>query len=196
MDIRENVSDFYAGLSEGSKELLADMRKIGAALVEAKKSYDDKLKEVGALKEVYDNLATVTVPQVLKANGFRKLELDSGDVIELEEKYSCTPNKNEADKALIHTWLREHGGGDLVKSVLTVELLNEEHRKLVSDLLKQHGVAFTAEEQVNSASLKAWLLDQIGKKKSVARMSTEDIPKQVHFWQRDEASVKLSGGAA
>ena len=58
------------------------------------------------------------------------------------------------------------------------------------DKLKESGIPFVANGDVNTNSLKSWLSEQLGLKSgSVSRMNYEDIPDFVNFYRYNTTTV-------
>ena len=96
-------------------------------------------------------------------------------------KITCSPKKDS--KAKLIEWLKSKGGADLVKEELAVN-------PVFVDKLKESGIPFVANGDVNTNSLKSWLSEQLGLKSgSVSRMNYEDIPDFVNFYRYNTTTV-------
>jgi IS1 family transposase len=77
--------------------------------------------------------------------------------------------KNEA-----FTWLTDHGHGDLIKAVITIEFGQGEYgtRKKVEDWLRKSKVLYTNDRTVPWASLTAFVKEQITKHNTIPPLET------------------------
>lgn len=187
-----DAATFYAS-DEGQDnpvELLQEMKRMADEMAAAKKAYDDAQAIANGLKKQYEVLSQITIPQYFKTNGISSLETSEGNIVRIQEKYTCSPNKNDDDRKIIYSWLREQGGEDLIKANIVIPVVKEQ-AQMIREVLDSKGIQYDDKEEVNTNSLKSWLLDQLGKKQSIARIEVDDIPKQVHFWQYNEAEIIL-----
>lgn len=134
-----------------------------------------------ATKE-YEDYVHNTFCQVFRANGLESFRLSDGTRINVITKTSCSINKNDKDKEAVAQWLREHGASELVKSELHV---TSEHKQELDFM----GIPNEETTTMNTNSVKAWLIDQLGQKGGVAQITVEDIPKGIHFFQYDDVEI-------
>ena len=57
------------------------------------------------------------------------------------------------------------------------------------DKLKDAGITFEKVDTMNTNSVKAFVLDELGQKGNPATITKEDLPKGLNFFQYDEMEV-------
>ena len=57
------------------------------------------------------------------------------------------------------------------------------------DALKANNIIYEEKTTMNTNSVKAFLLDQLGQKGSPATITKEDLPKGLNFYQFDEMEI-------
>ena len=171
------------GVMEESKTIIEEMRAMADRLVEMEFNYTTLQEKANQAKKLYDEFRCVTVPTAFRMAGITSLETTGGARINIRRKYYCSPNKNEEDQKSMCDWLREHNGGDLIKSKAVVDSTQ------IPKLLEA-GIPHTQQTEVNTTSLKAWLKREVGEG-SVATIKLEEIPPYMHFIQMDEAEMHL-----
>lgn len=166
-----------ANLMAQIKEHVKTLRQKQWAMIQAeealKKATDD-----------YNNYSRTVMPDLFKMNGLDLLQMDDGAIVHVVTKTNCSINKNDADKANVAKWLREHNGAELVKSECIVPVSQV-------PLMKQAGVIYEEQTTMNTNAVKAFLLDQLGQKGSPATITKEDLPHGLNFYQFDEMEVTI-----
>ena len=164
-----------ANLMAQIKEHVKTLRQKQWAMMEAeealKKATDD-----------YNNYSRTVMPDLFKMNGLDMLQMEDGSIVRVTTKTTCSINKNDADKANVAKWLREHNGESLVKS----ECICPSSQMAA---LKANGIIFEETTTMNTNAVKAFLLDQLGQKGSPATITKEELPKGLNFYQYDEMEV-------
>jgi hypothetical protein len=163
-----------------------DMKQLTTAakhLNELREEYERKEQEAEEAKKRYASFKHETMPQMMAMAGVSAVTDDQGREYKLVTKYHCSPNKNEDDKLLMRHWLQNYGGDHLVKRQAIVD------GHLIEKLL-QWNIPHKEETNVNTMSLKAWLIDQIGGKGGQVRIQPEEIPKIFHFIGLPEVEIK------
>lgn len=130
----------------------------------------------------YLNYSRTVMPDLFKMNGLDMLQMDDGSIVRVATKTNCSINKNDTDRASVAKWLREHEGGELVKAECIVPVSQE-------DAMKRAGIIFEEQTTMNTNAVKAFLLDQLGQKGAPAKITKEDLPKGLNFYQFDEMEV-------
>lgn len=185
------AEDFYDTV-ETERDYTSVMEHVAALAASLKNAEEDVAKAETALSDAKTRLQTVkdTVVQFYATQNIHKLELASGEVVEVNEKLTCSQVKDEARLKRAYEWLRDHDGEYLIKKKLEVEELDE---KFVADLTSvgyKEGVDFAVKENVNTASLKSFLSEKLGRKSAVATLNVEDIPKEFGVFIFNEVTVK------
>ena len=171
----DSVMEHVASLAASLRQAEADVTKAEDALTDAKTR----------LQTVKDSIV-----QFYTTQNISRLELATGEVVEVNEKLTCSQVKDEAKLKKAYEWLRAHDGDYLIKKKLEVEELDE---KFVSDLKEIgyiEGADFAVKEAVNTASLKSFLAEKLGRKSAVASVSIEDVPKEFGLYIFNEVTIK------
>lgn len=122
------------------------------------------------------------MPDLFKNNGLDELKTQDGVTVRVITKTNCSINKNENDRKNVAKWLNEHGASNLVKSECIVPVSQ-------LDKLKDAGITFEKVDTMNTNSVKAFVLDELGQKGNPATITKEDLPKGLNFFQYDEMEV-------
>lgn len=185
------VSDFYDDI-ESEKDYASVMEHVAELAASLKQGEADVVEAESKLTEAKTRLQTIkdTVVQFYMSQNLHKLELATGEVVEVNEKLTCSQVKDEKRLKSAYNWLREHDGDYLIKKKLEVEELDE---KFVSDLVEagyKEGTDFAVKEAVNTASLKSFLSEKLGRKSAVASMAIEDVPTEFGLFIFNEVTIK------
>lgn len=172
------------GIESEDKAVLKNLSQMGEKLKELKVAMEAAAAAAEQAKKEYEHFANVIIPQEMFAVGVDSIGLASGGSLKVKRNFYCQPNKNEADRKKIVQWLRENGGGHLVKHDATVSA--EDMSKLDTA-----GVPYIENTVVNTASLKAFLKDKIGATTGVQQITIEDIPECVHFQEVTTVEINL-----
>lgn len=135
-----------------------------------------------AAQEKYDDLAKKALPDVFRLNGITSLKARNGLVARVVTHTHVNIKKDMKDK--VAQWLEEHNGESLVKRKLVVD--DSEFARV--KLLRQN-IPFVTDTQMNTNSVKSFLLDLLGQKGGQAYITVEDIPNGVNFYQYDEIEI-------
>lgn len=167
----ETTTNLMAQIQKHVKELRALQWK----MIEAEEAFKQAEKE-------YLDYSRNVMPDVFKLNGLDALRLDDGSMVRVVTKTQCSINKNDRDRASVAEWLREHGAEQLVKSECIVPPSQIEKLKAAS-------ITYEEETTMNTNSVKAFVLDQLGQKGSPATITRDDLPKGLNFFQFDEMEI-------
>lgn len=157
------------------KEHVKKLRALKWAMLEAEENYKKAEQE-------YLQYSRIVMPDLFRMNGLDALTMEDGSVVRVITTTNCSINKNDADKANVAKWLREHNGDSLIKSECIVPPSQ-------IDVLKANSVIYEEKTTMNTNSVKAFLLDQLGQKGSPATITKEDLPKGLNFYQFDEMEI-------
>ena len=122
----EDLSYLNSGIQEQDKGVLKNLSTMGEKLKELKLAMDIKAAEAEQAKKAYEHFANVIIPQEMFSAGVESIGLSSGGSLKVKRNYYCQPNKNEEDRRTIVKWLRENGGGHLVKHDASVSAADME----------------------------------------------------------------------
>lgn len=167
----EETSNLMSKIKEHVKELRARQWK----MLEAEEALKRATRE-------YEDYSRNVLPELFKLNGLDMIQLEDGSKVRVATKTTCSINKGDVDRTNVAKWLREHEGADLVKSECKVPSSQIEKMKAAN-------VTYEEVTTMNTNSVKAWLIDQLGQNGSPAKITKEDIPHGINFFQFDEMEV-------
>lgn len=184
------AEDFYDSVETNTHESV--MEHVAALAQALKAAEEDVSAAEETLVEAKARLQTAkdSVVQFYTSQNISKLELATGEVVEVSEKLTCSQVKDKARLKKAYEWLRQHDGDYLVKRKLEVEELDEE---FIEDLTKagyKEGADFMVKEAVNTASLKSFLSEKLGRKSAIATLSIEDVPAEFGLYIFNEVKIK------
>lgn len=166
-----------AGLMAQIQEHVKKLRALQWDMIQAEEAFKQAEKE-------YNDYSRTVMPDLFKMNGLDALTMDDGSVVRVVTKTNCSINKNDIDRANVAKWLREHGAPQLVKSECIVPPSQVEK-------LKAANIIYQEETTMNTNSVKAFILDQLGQKGAPATITKEDLPKGLNFFQFDEMEIQM-----
>jgi hypothetical protein len=169
----EQTSGLMAQIQEHVKKL----RALQWTMIQA----EEALKKA---TDAYNEYSRTVMPDLFKMNGLDMLQMEDGSIVRVITTTQCSINKNDTDRANVAKWLREHNGESLVKS----ECICPSSQL---DALKANNIIFEEKTTMNTNSVKAFLLDQLGQKGSPAVITKEDLPKGLNFYQFDEMEIQM-----
>ena len=172
--MEENFDYLDSGISEQDQGILKNLSQMGEKLKELQARMLETQAVAEQAKKEFEHFANVIIPQEMFSAGVDSIGLSSGGSLKIKHNFYCQPNKNADDRAKIVKWLRENGGGHLVKHDASVSAED-------MDKLTQNGIPFIENTNVNTTSLKAFLKDKIGATTGVQQIKPEDIPECIHF---------------
>lgn len=139
------------------------------------------------LKKEYDTLTSYILPNVMATNHVATYTLEDGTTVTSKTTVSASLPKEDLfarDRAL--KWINKQGGGSLIKDQLVVESPTQ-------DLIDTVKGKFPMErkQDVHPSALKAFMSDLLGYKKgSVARITEEEVPPELHVFVKNTVVVK------
>lgn len=142
---------------------LGEVSALAMALCEAEDAVEEAELRLKVLKERERKLREEDLPSAMEEVGLKKLTLANGAAISVAlEVYVSVP---EHRKAAAYSWLEEHGFGGLIKTSLISSFGREEEEqermRAVAEMLAESDVRFSAKQEVNAQTLKAWLKEQL-----------------------------------
>lgn len=184
----ENKEDLsYLEVSNQDKDVLKNLSKMCERLKTLQINMLRKQAEADQAKKEFEHYANVVLPQEMFSVGLSSLTLSNGGQVTVQRKYYCQPNKNEEDRKIMAEWLRKNNGEHLIKSVANVD-------KADIDKLKEQGIPFVEKNDINTNSLKSFLLDGLGLKSGTQKFTVEDIPACIHFQEVSFAELTMPEG--
>lgn len=169
----EQTSNLMKQIQEHVKKL----RALQWTMIQAEEAFNKATK-------AYEEYSRTVMPDLFKMNGLDALRMEDGSLVRVVTKTNCSINKNDQDRANVAQWLREHDAASLVKSECIVPPSQ-------IPALKANGIIYDEETTMNTNSVKAWVLDQLGQKGSPATITKEDLPKGLNFFQFDEMEIVM-----
>lgn len=166
-----------AGLMAQIQEHVKKLRALQWAMIQAEEAFKQAEKE-------YNDYSRTVMPDLFKMNGLDSLSLEDGSLVRVVTKTTCSINKGDVDRANVAKWLREHGAPQLVKSECIVPPSQIEK-------LKAAAIIYQEETTMNTNSVKAFVLDQLGQKGAPATITKDDLPKGLNFFQFDEMEIQM-----
>lgn len=176
----------YLEVGKQDKKVLKNLADMCGQLKTLKLKMLEKEAEAEQAKKEYEHYANVILPQEMFSVGLTSLTLADGGQVNVQHKYYCQPNKNDNDRKVMSDWLRENQGEHLIKSVANVDAADV-------DKLKDNRIPFTEKNDINTNSLKAFLMDGLGLKGGVQKFTVEDIPACIHFQEVSYAELTMPG---
>jgi len=168
------------------------MDNVAAMAKALKDAEQDVIDTEQAFKDAKTRLQTVkdTITQYYSTLGISKLTLSTGEEVSVEEKLTASQGKDEAALKLFYRWLEAHDGAYLIKKKLEVEELNAAFTDDLKKLGYVEGKDFAVKETVNTASLKSYLSEKLGRKSAVATIQFADVPSVAGLYIFNEVKIK------
>jgi len=166
--------EFLTDVKLDSSNLIKDISAMGEQVKQLKKEMLEAQELADIAKKKYEHYANVLLPQMMFSIGIDSISLSSGGSVSVTRNYYCKPNKNAEDRKKIVEWLRSIGGSCLIEHNGTVAAEN-------FDTLKESGIPFIENNDINTNRLKSFIKDKLGITTGVAQISLDDIPECVHF---------------
>lgn len=164
-----------SNLMKQIQDQVSKLRALQWKMIEAKEAAEQAEKE-------FNEFSRNVMPDLFKMNGLDALRLEDGSVVQVVTKTTCSINKNDKDRNNVAEWLRAHDAAHLIKSECIVPTSQ-------IDKLKSNGIIYEEETTMNTNSVKAFVLDQLGQKGAPATITKEDLPKGLNFFQFDEMEI-------
>lgn len=137
-------------------------------------------------KQRYTEYATKELPEKYLSAGISSLTTPEGRTIRIVTHTRASIKKGKDDgrsaKQSIAAWLRQHGGDNLIKSECIVD-------PEAKHLLVEVGVPFEEVTDINTNSLKAFIIDGLGQNGAVATLNVSDLPEGLSFYQWNQAET-------
>lgn len=172
--MEENFDYLSEGIESQDKTVLKNLSQMGEKLKDLKLKMLAAEAEAERAKKEFEHYANVIIPQEMFSAGIDSIGLSSGGALRVKRNFYCQPNKNAEDRKKIVDWLRENGGGHLVKHDASVSAED-------MDKLEQNGIPFIENTSVNTTSLKAFIKDKLGVTTGIQQIDIKDIPECIHF---------------
>ncbi len=179
-------TSFMEGKEKGD-DILVELSGKVTSLIQKRKDIsfaEEKLKEIIRQERI---LSREEIPQLLLSRGLSSITLETGEKIDIIEKFTAVIPKDETKRSLVLKWLIKNGGDNLIVQELKIE----EPELSLFEYLQEEGIPFFNEHKVNTNSFKAFLNAKLGLKKgSLQELEINDIPKEVNPFIYKETKIK------
>jgi len=169
--------------SSSATEVIKDVRDKVRTMIELEAKMMEAELIFKEAKKRYEHYKDTVVITSMTNAGIYSLEDMYGNIIKLEQKFYCSPNKNLEDQQIMNDWLKEHGGEYLTKHSAEVDEQGMEQ-------LLQSDIPFIKVTSINTNSLKSFLKDLLGYNGGIAKIDLDDIPSCFHFYIKHEVVAK------
>lgn len=181
-------TDFLESLKPDVIDILEELGNKVNALLNKRKEIafmEEKLEEANKKEK---ELSEDEIPMLLLSRGLSSIKLKTGEKVEIIEKLAAgIPKKDKLKRAAIFKWLIENKGAYLVKK----ELIVDEPEDSIINFLREKGIPFSNELNVNTNSFKAFLSDKLGMKKgSLQTLELSEIPKEANPYIYKKTDIK------
>ena len=161
-------------LSTELKNGLDTLMRLRTELLEAEDAYKQA-------KAAFEDYSREILPDIMRQNGVYSVTTEDGLVANMTTKTHVNVTKSKIDS--VCQWLTKNGGDFLVKRQYVVP-------KNVADKLMEDGVDCAEVTDVNTNSLKSFLLDKLGQRTGPQDITVDQIPDGINFFQYDEVEFK------
>lgn len=118
--------------------------------------------ELKAKKEELRSVQEHDLPDALAEAGVSEIRLADGSRVKAEPFVTAHITKAKADEA--HSWLVDHGFGDIIKREVTAKFGKDDDKwKLAVEALQAKGIKIDTKEAVHHSTLRAFAKEQIEK---------------------------------
>lgn len=178
------LSPFATSLDQRTLGDISPLAEEATRLAHLSETVELVLKQIN--KE-YDLLTSVIMPAIMAENKVATYTLENGvKVTSKTSVFASLPKEDPIARERALKWVNEQGGGGLIKDKLVVESPTQ-------DLIDSVKGKFPMErlQDIHPASLKAFVSDLLGYKKgSVARLTEEEVPPELHVFVKNTVTVK------
>lgn len=167
----DNVDVDRTAMSEVKKSI-TKWRELYRAMFQAQAAYEKA-------KEKYETFVADEMIRKLRTNGMESITLEDGTVVSVCTNTKCSQVKDKQLRKNVAAWLKERGMESMVKEELIVMPSN----KAALDKL---GIAYDENTDVNTNSLKAYILSEM----RLNNLTAQDLPKGISWYQWDDINVQ------
>jgi hypothetical protein len=157
------------------------------------KRVENKAAELEELQKQERIFNEQTIPNLLLQHGLESLTLSElgpkGDPLKItvtEDLSVSLPKKDQDARKVALAWLENNGAGDIIKDLLSIE----DPEDWIKATLKEHGVGFMQDRDVNAASLKAWVKRALGMtKNTIASVEPDAVPPELGLYRYKRTKI-------
>jgi len=165
--------------TEISANELSQLTALAQTLVDVRVKIASLEESLAVEKELEKKLSEVEIPAFMTKLSVNELALNSGARITIKEELYAAVPKDATKRMIAMDWLSAHGGGELIKDVLTVQ---DPEERIIEEL-EAVGATYERNKDVNTNSLKAFFKEALGLKKgSTARITLNDVAKELNVY--------------
>ena len=161
-------------LSTELKNGLDTLMRLRTELLDAEEKYKQA-------KAAFEDYSREILPDIMRQNGVYSVTTEDGLVANMTTKTHVNVTKSKIDQVCL--WLSKNGGDFLVKRQYVVP-------QNVAVKLMDDGVDCAETVDVNTNSLKSFLLDKLGQRTGPQDITIDQIPDGINFFQYDEVEFK------
>lgn len=172
-------NEMTGDLMKQLQEQTAKLRELEFAMMAAEDAYNQA-------KDAFTEYATKILPDLYLRNGIDSMTTTDGKTVRIVTKTSASIKKGSdqgaTSKRQIAEWLRKHDGAHLIKQQNVVD-------GQATQMLVDAGIPFRADMDINTNSLKAFIVGALGQTGSPATITADDLPQGLSFYQWSQAEV-------
>lgn len=161
-------------LSTELKNGLDTLMRLRTELLDAEERYKEA-------KAAFEDYSREILPDIMRQNGVYSVTTEDGLVANMTTKTHVNVTKSKIEQ--VCQWLTKNGGDFLVKRQYVVP-------QNVAAKLMDDGVDCAEVTDVNTNSLKSFLLDKLGQRSGPQDITIDQIPDGINFFQYDEVEFK------
>ncbi len=180
--------DFLDEQQSLDREAMTTLQTKMKLLTDVRERISNVETELAGLKKMERKISREDVPGFLNQYGISSLKLANGKTVEIKEDLQLSvPKTDPAKRRTVMQFLRQNGGGGLIKDTLTME----DPTVSVLEKLDKEEVAYKRSQDVNVSSLKAFARGLLGlKKNTMASKDIGDFPKEINLFVYSETKIK------
>lgn len=161
---KKSLIDAMAGVTgemKTSDSAVAAVSTIAKSQFDAAVEVADLEDRLTKAKQTLFRIATVDLPEAMKAAGLEKFTSTDGLEIEVKPDVQCGIPANRREEA--YTWLVEHDFGGIIKSDVDVIFGRDERKKAekLVEQLRKKGMDVTFNQSVHAQTLKSFVKERM-----------------------------------
>ncbi len=144
-----------------SEEGLSKVSLIAHQARKKESEIEDTEKLLKKLKSEHHKIVTENLPDIMAELNMTGITLNDGSSISVIPTVGCHISQTNKEQA--HSWLRDNGYGDIIKSDVSVSFRKGEDGKRADfiELAEAQGQSITTKESVHPSTLKAWVKEEV-----------------------------------
>lgn len=150
-------------------------------LMRLRQEFLDAEEKYKQAKAAFEDYSREVLPDIMRQNGVYSVTTEDGLVANMTTKTHVNVTKSKMDA--VCQWLSKNGGDFLIKRQYVVP-------QNVAVKLMDDGIDCAELSDVNTNSLKSFLLDKLGQRTGPQDITVDQIPDGINFFQYDEVEFK------